>query len=166
MFKIDKIKNMTREEKYKYMLIAAEGQLSSEKDTIANLSNITAIIYALVEDINWSGFYFLKGEELVLGPFRGLPACNRLRLGKGVCGTACIKRDAIIVDDVNCFEGHVACDSRSLSEIVIPIIKDSVVYGVLDIDSPYLNRFKDTEKIYFTKLIDKLNCNIDWSELI
>lgn len=165
LIKLDVIKKMTTEEKYKYMLILLEGQLSSEKDIYANISNASAIIYAIFDKLNWSGFYFVKSEELVLGPFQGLPACNRIAIGKGVCGTAVATKKIQRIDNVHNFPGHIACDSASNSEIVIPIIKDDVVYGVLDIDSYDFNTFTELEEKYLIKFVDKLNKYIDWSQL-
>ncbi len=121
--------------------------VSDEPDIIANLANISAFIYDTFEDINWAGFYFLKDKELVLGPFQGKVACTRIPLGKGVVGTSAYRREIIRVADVFQFVGHIACDSKSRSEIVLPLIIDNEVIGVLDIDSPSFNRFtlKDEE---------------------
>lgn len=149
---------MSTEEKYKYMLILVEGQLSSEKHMIANLSNISAIIKAAMDRCNWIGFYLYKEEEkqLVLGPFQGLPACNRIDYGKGVCGTAISQQRVMRIENVHDFPGHIACDSASNSEIVIPIIKDHSIYGVLDIDSPEFSRFGELEEKYLVKLVEKI----------
>lgn len=163
MFKLDGIEKMSIEQKYKYMLTLLEGQLSSEKDTLANLCNAAAIISVVFDKINWAGFYILRGEELVLGPFQGLPACNRIKMGNGVCGTAVASKKVQRIENVHEFPGHIACDSASNSEIVIPIIKDEKVYGVLDIDSPILNRFSELEEEYLIKFVDKLNKYIDWN---
>ncbi len=158
MIKLDAMKKMTVEEKYKYMLILIEGQLSSEKNLIANLCNISAIIKYTIDRCNWVGFYIYEEEEmsLVLGPFQGRPACNRIDFGKGVCGTAIKEKRPLRIDNVNEFEGHIACDSASNSEIVIPIIKDEKVYGVLDIDSPEVGRFNELEEIYLKKVVEKI----------
>lgn len=156
MIKVDVMKKMSEEEKYKYMLILTEGQLSSEKDFIANLSNISAIIKAAVDRCNWVGFYLYKEGELVLGPFQGLPACNRISIGKGVCGTAIAENRVLRVEDVEKFPGHIACDSASRSEIVIPIVKNHSIIGVLDIDSPELNRFTELEETYLIKVVEKI----------
>ncbi|NLK44144.1 MAG: GAF domain-containing protein [Tissierellia bacterium] len=164
MFKLDKIKDMNDEERLKYMLILVKGQLSSEKDELANISNVTGIIMACIDKLNWAGFYFLRDNELVLGPFQGLPACNRISIGKGVCGTAVDTREVQLVPDVHQFPGHIACDSASNSELVIPIIKAGRVYGVLDLDSPIKNRFTELEKDYFIQLVDILN-NISWENI-
>lgn len=156
MIKVDVMKKMSEEEKYKYMLILTEGQLSSEKDFIANLSNISAIINAAIERCNWVGFYLYKEGELVLGPFQGLPACNRIAVGKGVCGSAIAENKVLRVGDVEKFPGHIACDCASRSEIVLPIVKEDNVIGVLDIDSPELNRFTELEETYLVKVVEKI----------
>jgi L-methionine (R)-S-oxide reductase len=144
------------EERLEYMVKWAEAQLSSEKDMIANLSNISAIINEHMEDISWAGFYIFKEGELILGPFQGKLACNRIALGRGVCGSAFMKNETLIVPDVHLFPGHIACDSESNSEIVIPIIKDNIKLGVLDIDSKHKNRFSDLEKTYLEKVVEEI----------
>ena len=165
MFKLDPIKKMTQEERLKYMLILLKGQVSSEKDDLANVSNATGIIMACVDRLNWSGFYMMRKDELVLGPFQGLPACNRIGLGKGVCGTAVSTREVQLVPDVELFPGHIACDAASKSELVIPIIKNDKVYGVLDLDSPEKDRFGELEEKYFIEFVNILNQYIDWEKI-
>ena len=165
MIKLKGIEKMTIEQKYKYMLIVLEGQLSSEKNDLANLSNAAAIIKAIMDRLNWAGFYILRENALVLGMFQGLPACNRIEIGKGVCGTAVSTKKLQRIENVNEFPGHIACDSATNSEIVIPIIKDGVVYGVLDLDSPELGRFTELEEKYLVEFVDKLNKYIDWSKV-
>lgn len=165
MIKLDALSRMTVEEKYKYMLIILEGQLSSESDSLANLCNASAIINAVLDRLNWAGFYILRGEKLILGPFQGLPACNRIEIGKGVCGTAVAEMKVQLVKNVHEFPGHIACDSASNSEIVIPIIKNDKVYAVLDLDSPELNRFTELEEKYLVKFVEKLNKYINWEEV-
>ena len=118
---------------------------SKDLPLITNLSNASAVLNQL-ENINWCGFYLAKDETLYLGPFQGEPACTVIPFGKGVCGTAAKEKRTIIVDDVNKFEGHIACSSLSKSEIVVPIIKKNKVVGVIDIDSPIYNRFNDGDK--------------------
>jgi L-methionine (R)-S-oxide reductase len=108
---------------------------------VANAANTAALIFDALPDLNWAGFYFLRADELVVGPFQGKPACVRIALGKGVCGTAAVERKTIIVPDVESFPGHIACDAASRSEIVVPLIADGKLLGVLDIDSPRLARF-------------------------
>lgn len=113
---------------------------------IANLANTSAAIWQAMENINWAGFYLLEQGKLVLGPFQGKPACIEIPLGKGVCGTAAVKKETVLVEDVHQFPGHIACDSASNSEIVVPILKDGQLQGVLDIDSPYFARFSEEDR--------------------
>jgi len=115
--------------------------LSGEHDLIANAANTAALIYNALPGLNWAGFYLYKSGELVLGPFQGKPACVRIALGKGVCGTAAARRETVLVEDVHAFPGHIACDSASNSEIVIPLVRNDELLGVLDLDSPHLARF-------------------------
>jgi len=129
------------------LLKQAEALLEGEKDKIANMANLSALVYHSIPDLNWVGFYIYKDRELVLGPFQGLPACVRLQLNKGVCGTSAKLRKTLNVPDVHVFEGHVACDSASNSECVVPIYFDDELYGVFDVDSPLFNRFdKDLQQ--------------------
>jgi len=121
----------------------ARALLEGERDSLANSANLAALIFHALPGLNWAGFYWMKGGELVLGPFQGKPACVRIALGRGVCGTAARERRTIVVPDVDKFPGHIACDSASRSEIVVPILRDGVVLGVLDIDSPSLARFDE-----------------------
>jgi len=166
MLKLNGLEKMTVAQKYKYMVAALEGQLSSEKDVLANLSNASAIIKAIMDRLNWAGFYLIKNNELILGPFQGMPACNRITIGKGVCGTAVENRTVQRVYNVHEFPGHIACDSASQSEIVIPIIKDEKVYGVLDLDSPEMGRFTELEEEYLIKFVDKLVQYVDFEALL
>lgn len=165
MFKLTGIEKMNEEQKLQYMLVLLEGQLSSEKDALANLSNASAIIKAVMDRLNWSGFYIMRDGELVLGPFQGLPACNRIKLNTGVCGAAASSRKTQLVPNVHEFPGHIACDSASNSEIVVPIIKNDKVYGVLDLDSPEFNRFTELEAKYLEKFVEKLNMYINWEKI-
>jgi L-methionine (R)-S-oxide reductase len=123
------------------------GLLAGERDFVANLANTAALLWEELRDINWVGFYLLKGDELVLGPFQGKPACVRIALGKGVCGTAAQQRKTIVVPNVHEFSGHIVCDSASNSEIVVPLIKHEKLIGVLDVDSPQLARFDDQDRV-------------------
>ncbi|HLK20129.1 MAG TPA: GAF domain-containing protein [Bryobacteraceae bacterium] len=120
--------------------------LSGETDVIANAANTAALIYHSLPDVNWAGFYFLKGGELVLGPFQGKLACVRIPVGKGVCGTAAERRESVLVPDVHAFPGHIACDTASRSELVVPLIQDGAVLGVLDLDSPLQGRFTEEDR--------------------
>ena len=120
--------------------------LTGEPDPIANAANAAAAIYHALPRLNWAGFYFMRDAELVLGPFQGLPACVRIPLGKGVCGTAAAQRRSIVVPDVEAFPGHIACDSASRSELVVPLFAGETLLGVLDLDSPVLARFDDADR--------------------
>jgi L-methionine (R)-S-oxide reductase len=128
--------------------------LAGESDLIANAANTAALIFDALPDINWAGFYFLRGDELVVGPFQGKPACVRIPIGRGVCGAAAAQRKPIVVPDVHAFAGHIACDSASRSEIVIPIMATDTVLGVLDIDSPSLERFDETDLRGLARLVE------------
>ena len=121
------------------------GLLHGESDFTANAANTAALIFDALPDVNWAGFYFLKGGELVVGPFQGKPACVRIALGRGVCGTAAAERRTIVVRNVEEFPGHIACDAASASEVVVPLITAGRLVGVLDIDSPSLARFDETD---------------------
>ena len=127
--------------------------LRRETDFIANAANTAAHLYQSVPDINWVGFYILKGNELVLGPFAGKPACTRIPVGKGVCGTAAQQRKTIVVPDVDAFPGHIACDTASRSEIVIPLLNWGKLLGVLDVDSASLGRFSDEDREGFESIV-------------
>ncbi|MFF2174994.1 GAF domain-containing protein [Lysinibacillus sp. NPDC058147] len=133
-------------EQYNTLSKQLDALLTGESDRIANLSNASALLNQFLPNINWVGFYVLQGAELVLGPFQGLPACVRIPIGRGVCGTAVDKEETIVVKDVHDFPGHIACDAASQSEIVIPLIKEGQVIGVLDIDSPIVNRFSKEDQ--------------------
>ena len=136
----------TREEQYELVAKQLEALISDEPNVVANLANASALLNQFLDQVNWVGFYLDDGKELVLGPFQGLPACIRIPFGKGVCGTAYAQRKTIRVEDVNQFEGHIACDANSQSEIVVPIIVNDEVKGVLDIDSPITHRFDEVDQ--------------------
>ncbi len=148
----DLLKGKDLEKNYELMYEVIKLTLNEENNIIANLSNISSIINFYMNDLNWVGFYIREDDELVLGPFQGKPACIRIKKGRGVCGTAFSERKSVVVDNVHKFEGHIACDSETNSEIVIPIYKNNEVYGVLDLDSPKLCRFTNLEKIYLEKI--------------
>lgn len=137
---------MTSSTDYSLLMAQAKALLEDEPDRIANAANLSALLFQHLEDVNWVGFYFTQANELVVGPFQGLPACTRIPWGKGVCGTAAAKAQTLVVEDVHQFEGHIACDAASESEIVIPLMVDGQVIGVLDIDSPNKNRFSDDDR--------------------
>lgn len=131
---------------YRDLASALEGLVSGEPDPVANMANASALIYETLPDVNWVGFYRNLGGELVLGPFQGRPACIRIKFGEGVCGAAARTRQVQRVEDVNAFPGHIACDSASNSEIVVPLIRDGELIGVLDIDSPNIGRFTQEDE--------------------
>ncbi len=137
-----------RQEKVAYDELAAalEALLTGETDPTANAANAVAAIYYSLPALNWAGVYHLRGAELVLGPFQGLPACVRIPLGRGVCGTAALERRSILVPDVECFPAHIACDTASRSELVTPLMRDGQVLGVLDLDSPEPGRFDTADQ--------------------
>lgn len=126
----------------------------------ANLANASAALWQAMENINWVGFYLMESGKLVLGPFQGKPACIEIPLGRGVCGTAALEKRTVLVEDVHQFPGHIACDSASNSEIVVPIFKNDQVYGVLDIDSPYLARFTREDQRELEQIVQILEKNI------
>ena len=130
---------------YEEVLGLARALFEGERDATANAANLAALLFHSLPDLNWAGFYWLKGGELVLGPFQGKPACVRIALGKGVCGTAAREARSIVVPDVNAFPGHIACDTASRSEVVVPVLRRERVIGVLDLDSPRLARFTDED---------------------
>ncbi len=152
--KLESSKN--KPEMYETIINQLKYLLEDVNDNITNLSNTSALLNAYLKDINWVGFYLFKNNELLLGPFQGLPACTKIMIGNGVCGTAAETLQSIVVDDVDAFPGHIACDGASKSEIVIPIIINNSFYGLLDIDSPIHNRFDNVDKLYLEKLINTL----------
>lgn len=132
---------------YRELTEQVDALLTGEPDPTANAANAAAAIYHALPRLNWAGFYFLRNETLILGPFQGRPACVRIALGAGVCGTAAQSRQTILVPDVEAFPGHIACDSASRSELVVPLIRDGKVIGVLDLDSPDLARFDEVDRL-------------------
>lgn len=137
---------MSKPDQYAQLVRSLTALLEGEHDWIANLSNTSALLFAELADINWAGFYLLKDGELVLGPFQGKPACVRIAMGKGVCGTAAQRRESILVPNVHEFEGHIACDTASNSELVVPLTSGLELLGVLDLDSPRLGRFDEEDR--------------------
>jgi GAF domain-containing protein len=150
------VKGQTKDEIYSELLPQIKSLIEDESDLIANLANVTSALKQAFPSFSWVGFYLMKGGELVLGPFQGKLACTRIKVGSGVCGTAVLKKETIIVPDVEKFPGHIYCDPDSRSEIVVPIIKDGEVLGVLDIDSYELDNFDETDKFYLEKLVEIL----------
>ena len=141
---------------YRDLASALEGLVSGEPDAVANMANAAALIWETLPDLNWAGFYRNVGGELVLGPFQGRPACIRIKFGEGVCGAAAETRQVQRVEDVHAFPGHIACDSASSSEIVVPIIRDGELLGVLDLDSPKTSRFSEEDEAGCVKLAEIL----------
>jgi GAF domain-containing protein len=144
----------TKSELYSNLSVQLRALLEGERDAIANMANMASLLFYSLPDLNWVGFYLLKNNELVLGPFHGKPACVRIGLGSGVCGTAAKRRETIMVDNVHDFPDHIACDSASNSEIVVPIVAGEQLIGVLDLDSPSLSRFDEEDAAGLNELVE------------
>ena len=136
------------------LVAQASALLAGVDDPVANAANLSSLLYHALNEVNWVGFYFLKNGGLVVGPFQGKPACVAIPLGRGVCGTAAASRQVLRVSDVHTFEGHIACDAASRSEIVLPLVKDDVLIGVLDIDSPVRDRFSEQDERLLARVVD------------
>jgi L-methionine (R)-S-oxide reductase len=136
-----------KRELYEDLRAQLAGLLESERDTVANAANTAALLYRALPDVNWVGFYFLKDGDLVLGPFQGKPACVRIPVGKGVCGAAAERLESVVVPDVHAFPGHIACDTASRSELVVPLLQQGMLLGVLDLDSPSPGRFDESDRM-------------------
>jgi GAF domain-containing protein len=143
------------------LLKQAEALLSGQRDRIANAANLSALLFQSLDRVNWAGFYFLRGDELVLGPFQGKPACVVIPVGQGVCGTAAATREVQRVHDVHAFEGHIACDVDSRSEIVLPLISNREMLGVLDIDSPERGRFRESDELLLRQIAELYVRSVD-----
>lgn len=152
-FTLEETKATSKAELYDELAAQLRALIADEKDFIANAANFAALIYHAVPDLNWAGFYLLKGDELVLAPFQGKPACIRIKIGSGVCGIAAVRRETVIVKNVHEFAGHIACDAASNSEIVVPLIVGENLLGVLDLDSPLLNRFDREDRAGLERLV-------------
>jgi len=146
--------SLSKSDLYAQLTQQAQALLGGEQDRTANAANFAALVFNTLPDLNWAGFYFFDGKELVVGPFQGLPACVRIALGKGVCGTAAASGEIQMVDDVDQFPGHIACDSASRSEIVVPIFLNRELIGVFDVDSPSLARFDQDDRIGMAQLVE------------
>jgi len=153
-FQIAKTEVVSKNELYANLQSQARSLFESERDFIANAANLASLLYHSLPDLNWAGFYLRKSDELVLGPFQGKPACVRIPIGQGVCGTAAEQRQTILVDNVHDFPGHIACDSASNSEVVVPLVKHERLLGVLDLDSPSLARFDDDDARGLNELVE------------
>ena len=152
-------------ELYASLAPALESLIGDETDALANLANAIALVWEALPDINWAGFYIRRGADLVLGPFQGRPACVRIPIGKGVCGTAAATREVQVVPDVNAFPGHIACDAASRSEIVVPLIVHGDVVGVLDIDAPNVNRVDDQDRAGLESGAEILQSKVAWKRI-
>ncbi len=161
MFELTDISAQSKTDFYKSLTAKLYHLLEGERDFLANTANFSALLFHTMPDVNWVGFYFYKGGGLVLGPFQGKPACTRMAIGKGVCGTAAEKLKTLIVKNVHEFPGHIACDSASHSEIVVPLIRQGKLLGVLDIDSPQLARFDEEDKAGLENLVELLLISSD-----
>jgi len=146
-------RTVAKGELYEILISTLESVLGEERDPIANLANAAALVWEALPDINWSGFYILRGNELVLGPFQGRAACVRIPLGKGVCGTAAARRETLVVEDVHRFPGHIACDAASRSEIVVPLLSGGELLGVLDVDAPKESRFDEEDRAGLERVV-------------
>jgi GAF domain-containing protein len=152
---------MSKQAFYQTLTEQAKSLTEGEPNVIANMANLSALLFMSLEDINWAGFYLIDNpEQLVLGPFQGNPACIRIPVGKGVCGTAASSKETQLVNDVHAFAGHIACDAASNSEIVVPIIKNGKIFAVLDIDSPSLSRFDEQDKAGLETLIRQFETQV------
>jgi GAF domain-containing protein len=158
-------RSLAKQALYAALAASLESLLEGESDAVANLANASGLLAETLEGINWCGFYLLRAGELVLGPFQGKPACVRIALGKGVCGTAAARRETVVVPDVNAFPGHIACDVASRSEIVVPILAGGVLLGVLDVDAPETNRFDAEDRSGLEEIVRILTPRIGWEQL-
>ena len=154
MFTATALQSSSKSDQYAVLAGQVSGLLHGEHDRIANAANFCALIFSALTDINWAGFYFFDGRELVVGPFQGKPACVRIALDTGVCGAAATQRRTQVVRDVHAFPGHIACDAASLSEIVVPIVVAGELLGVFDVDSPKLARFDDDDRAGMENLVN------------
>ena len=163
MFATASLPAENKQEFYAELAATLRAMLTDERDWLANFANASALIYEALPDLNWVGFYLLRGNELVLGPFQGKPACVRIGVGNGVCGGAAAQRRSLVVPDVNAFPSHIACDSASRSELVVPLIREDRVLGVLDLDSPLLARFDEEDRQGCEQLVSVLLAASDYS---
>jgi len=159
-------RSTSKSELYDQLAAQLSSLLAGEHDLIANAANFSSLIFHSLPDLNWAGFYFLKDDELVLGPFQGKPACVRIAVGQGVCGAAARSCVTTIVPNVHEFPGHIACDSASNSEIVVPLMKGERLLGVLDLDSPVPARFDEEDAIGLNRLVSVLIKSSEWQQVI
>ncbi len=155
-------RSAAKPEAYRDLALALDGLIGDERDWVANTANAAALIFTSLTDVNWAGFYLLRGGELVLGPFQGQPACIRIALGRGVCGTAAAERRTLVVPDVHAFPGHIACDAASRSELVVPLLAGDRLLGVVDLDSPQPGRFDAEDAAGIEALATLVAARSDW----
>lgn len=165
MFVVDRPAQLPKTAVYAELNAQLEALFADERDGLANCANLAALLYEALPDLNWAGFYFLRGDTLVLGPFQGKVACVRIELTRGVCGAAARERRTIVVPDVHAFPGHIACDAASRSEIVLPLLQDDQLLGVLDLDSPREGRFDQDDADGLSKAVQLLLSHSDLSRL-
>jgi L-methionine (R)-S-oxide reductase len=165
MFEEKTIQYDNKPEFYRELAGQLRGLFEGENDPIANAANTSALIFQMLPDLNWAGFYFLQSDdELVLGPFQGKPACVRIAVGRGVCGTAIEREQSILVEDVFEFPGHIACDAASRSELVVPLFREGQVFGVIDLDSPLVGRFDGDDQVGIEELAAIFVAGCDWDD--
>jgi L-methionine (R)-S-oxide reductase len=165
VFELKAPASTSAEETYRLLPSQLASLIEGETDTLANLANAAALLFTSLERVNWVGFYILRGDTLVLGPFQGKPACVRIPLGQGVCGTAAARRETLVVHDVHSFPGHIACDENSRSEVVVPILEGGTLRGVLDVDSPEKGRFGDAERLVLEDCVRTLIPRVAWTKV-
>ncbi len=165
MFEASIDRSLPKPALYRDVAASLAALLEGETDALANLANAAALLSGALERINWCGFYLVREGELVLGPFQGKPACVRIALGKGVCGTAAARRETLVVPDVHAFPGHIACDAASRSEIVVPIVVDGQLRGVLDVDAPETDRFDAEDRAGLEAFVAALVPRVAWGNL-
>ena len=165
MFAVAAMQSTTKAGLYEELALQARGLLAGERDRVANAANFASLVFNALPAINWCGFYFFDGTELVVGPFQGKPACVRIALGKGVCGTAAVEGKTLVVGDVDAFPGHIACDAASRSEIVLPLLQGELLLGVLDLDSPRAARFDQDDAEGLASAVQLLLSHSDMSRL-
>ena len=166
MHEIKSTAGLSKSDAYRELNAQLTALFAGERNGLANTANMAAVLFQALPGLNWAGFYFLRGHELVLGPFQGKVACVRIALGRGVCGTAAQTRQTIVVPDVHAFPGHIACDAASRSEIVVPLVQDGQLLGVLDLDSPALARFDRDDAAGLETAVASLLRHSDLSRLV
>jgi L-methionine (R)-S-oxide reductase len=165
MFSPERDSTASKAESYAQLAEALAALIGDEPDVLANLANAAALVYHSLPDVNWAGFYLLRGSDLVLGPFQGKPACVRIGPGRGVCGAAAARRATVVVPDVHAFPGHIACDSESRSEIVVPLLDADQLRGVLDVDARTVARFDEEDRQGLERFVATLSALLRWSDL-